>query len=473
MDAIDGSFGALGEWVGGMMSDGALKSLVVDGVIAGVGGVLIFLPQILVLFLFIAILEDLGYMARAAFVMDRFMRAIGLPGKASLPLLVGFGCNVPAVMATRTLGDERDRKTAIMMIPFMSCGARVPVYALFAAAFFPTNGQNLVFALYLVGVLMAVLTGFILKRTLLSGGGHAMVMELPRYHVPTVRNVVIRTWDRLRAFLLGAGKIIVVMVAFLSVLNSISTDGRLVPGDSEDSVLAAIGRTTTVAFEPMGIQDDNWPATVGIFTGVFAKEAVVGTLDSLYTALAESGQAGEDDEAGYDLLAGVEEAVATVPANLADLSNALLDPLGIGIGDVSDLETAAEEQEVGSGTFGAMIERFDGRAGAFAYLLFVLLYFPCAAAMGAVYRELGAAWTTFAALWTTGLAYAAATIFYQAARLPEDPAGAAFWIAAMVIAFAMTVLGLGLVGQSRRASGRATTLVRSELPAETGGSHHC
>ena len=151
-----------------------------------------------------------------------------------------------------------------------------------------------------------------------------MVMELPRYHVPTVRNVVIRTWDRLRAFLLGAGKIIVVMVAFLSVLNSISTDGRLVPGDSEDSVLAAIGRTTTVAFEPMGIQDDNWPATVGIFTGVFAKEAVVGTLDSLYTALAESGQAGEDDEAGYDLLAGVEEAVATQRMGMGMLKSGYL-----------------------------------------------------------------------------------------------------------------------------------------------------
>jgi ferrous iron transport protein B len=443
------------------------------GLAHGIGGglqtVATFIPIIAFLFLFLAVLEDTGYMARAAFVMDRFMRAIGLPGKASLPLLVGFGCNVPAVMATRTLGDERDRKTAVMMIPFMSCGARVPVYALFAAAFFPTNGQNLVFALYLIGILVAVLTGVVLKRTLLAGGGTPMVMELPRYHVPTPRNVLLRTWDRLRAFIVGAGRIIVLMVALLSVLNALTFDGRLVPGDSEDSVLAGIGREATVAFAPMGISEENWPATVGIFTGIFAKEAVVGTLDNLYTSLAEPGPAGAAGEDGFDFLGGLAAAVATIPENLGALGGSLVDPMGIGVGPVDEPIAAAEAQEVGGGTFGAMAERFDGRAGAFAYLLFVLLYFPCAAAMGAVYRELGAGWTVFAGLWTTGIAYGAATVFYQASVFARAPETAFAWIAGVLASFALTVWAMRTVGARRRAEAVAPTVAGRPAPDAAGG----
>ena len=174
---------------------------------------------------FLAILEDSGYMARAAFVMDRLMRALGLPGKAFVPLLVGFGCNVPAIMATRTMDRASDRIITIMMAPFMSCGARLPVYVLFATAFFPTNGQNLVFGLYLIGILAAVVTGLLLKRIALPGAASAFVMEIPPYHIPTVKGVMLRTWDRLKGFVLHAGRVIVVIVACLSILNSMGTDG--------------------------------------------------------------------------------------------------------------------------------------------------------------------------------------------------------------------------------------------------------
>ena len=429
-----------------------LSVILADGVGGGIQTVATFIPIIGFLFLFLAVLEDCGYMARAAFVMDRLMRAIGLPGKAFLPLLVGFGCNVPGVMATRILADPRDRKTTIMMVPFMSCGARVPVYALFAAAFFPVNGQNLVFALYVIGILVAILTGFALKNTLLLGAtSGGTVIELPRYHLPTLRNVLLRTWDRLGVFVRGAGKIIVLMVMVLSVLAAVSRDGTFGEVAIEDSVLADVGRAITPAFAPMGIEEENWPATVGIFTGLLAKEAVVGTLDNLYGRLGAPDTVTAEEGEAYSLGAGLGEAFATIPENLAGVAEALLDPLGIDIGDVSTLETAAEEQEVQTGTFGAMVGRFDGQVGAFAYLLLVLLYFPCFAAMGAVYRELGTGWTLFAAFWTTGLGYGIATTFYQGARWAEQPQQATAWIVGIGVAFGLVLIAMRWVGGRERA----------------------
>ena len=251
-------------------------TLLADGVGGGIQTVSTFIPVIGCLFLFLSLLEDSGYMARAAFVMDRAMRALGLPGKAFVPVLIGFGCNVPAIMATRTLEQERDRKLTILMNPFMSCGARLPVYALFAVVFFPDSGQNVVFALYLAGIAVAVLTGLIMKNTLLPGDMTPFVMELPRYHMPTLKGILLRTWDRLKSFIVKAGQTIVIMVVALSFLNSLGTDGSFGNENSEKSVLSYVGHSLTPAFAPMGMERDNWPAAVGIFTGVFAKESCCG-----------------------------------------------------------------------------------------------------------------------------------------------------------------------------------------------------
>jgi ferrous iron transport protein B len=259
--------------------------LVTQGVGGGIQVIATFIPIIGFLFMFLSALEDSGYMARAAFVMDRFMRMIGLPGKSFVPMIVGFGCNVPAIMATRTLENQRDRILTNLMNPFMSCGARLPVYALFAAAFFPVGGQNLVFGLYLLGIAIAVLTGLIMRHTLFKGESAPFIMELPAYHLPTARGVFIRTWDRLKSFLFNAGKVIIPMVLVLNFLNAMGTDGSFGQENSNKSVLSEIGRGLTPAFKPMGIEKDNWPATVGIFTGILAKEAVVGTLDALYSQL--------------------------------------------------------------------------------------------------------------------------------------------------------------------------------------------
>jgi ferrous iron transport protein B len=421
-----------------------LQLILANGSGGGIQVVATFIPVIAALYLFLSAIEDSGYMARAAFVMDRFMRSIGLPGKAFVPLIVGFGCNVPAIMATRTLENERERKLTILMNPFMSCGARLPVYALFAAAFFPTNGQNLVFALYLIGIIVAILTGLVMKKTLLSGNSSGFMMELPPYHSPTIKGITLRTWDRVRLFIREAGQVIIVMVLVLNILNAIGTDGSLGNEDSDKSILGTVSQTLTPAFSPMGIREDNWPAVLGIISGILAKEVVVGTLDTLYTQLAleDSGEVKQQET--FDFWNAIVDSANTVPENLASVQDAIIDPLGLDVGDLSDQTVAAEEQEVNKGVFGAMANRFDGQAGAFAYLLFVLLYFPCAATIGAIKREAGGPWAAFVALWTTGIAYITASVYYQVATYTAHPTYSLAIITSMLTVLGITIIALRL-----------------------------
>ncbi|MCP5365608.1 MAG: Fe(2+) transporter permease subunit FeoB [Hyphomicrobiales bacterium] len=442
-----------------LAAPGWIVTVLASGVGGGIQTVATFIPVIACLYLFLSFLEDCGYMARAAFVMDRFMRFVGLPGKAFIPLIVGFGCNVPAIMATRTLENKRDRIITVMMAPFMSCGARLPVYALFAAAFFPVGGQNLVFALYLIGIVFAVLTGLVLRNTLLAGETAPFVMELPPYHLPTLKGIVLRTWERLKSFVIRAGRVIVLVVVVLSFLNALGTDGSFGNEDTDRSVLAAAGKAMTPIVEPMGITADNWPATVGMITGIFAKEAVVGTLDSLYGAIAQA-EAADRAAPAFDLKAGVLKAFVSIPANLAALADALIDPLGLNIGDVSAPDIASEAQGVGIGTFGAMASRFDGQLGAFAYLLAVLLYMPCVAAMAAIYRETGAQWTIFAALWTTGLGYGAAILTYQVGTFSRNPLSATTWIGGVLFVLAVVLFLMRVVSQ--RDAGRRPVAIPAE-----------
>ena len=421
--------------------------LMTKGVGGGVQVIATFIPIIGFLFMFLSALEDSGYMARAAFVMDRFMRMIGLPGKSFVPMIVGFGCNVPAIMATRTLENQRDRILTNLMNPFMSCGARLPVYALFAAAFFPVGGQNLVFGLYLLGIIIAVLTGLIMRHTLFKGESAPFIMELPAYHMPTVRGISIRTWDRLKSFIFNAGKVIIPMVLVLNFLNALGTDGSFGQENSNKSVLSEIGRALTPVFKPMGIEKDNWPATVGIFTGVLAKEAVVGTLDALYSQLSTP-TIDASEKMPFNLQDALLAACATVPKNLSAIADNLLDPLGLNIGDVNDITSAASEQQVKMDTFSAMQHSFDGKVGAFAYLLFILLYAPCVAATAAIYRETNTGWTFFVVFWTTGIAYMTATIFYQAMTFSQHPDYSLAWIGGLSGLFVLVLMGLWLSGKN-------------------------
>lgn len=426
-----------------------LRVVLADGLGGGIQVVATFIPIIGFLYLFLSILEDTGYMARAAFLMDRYMRVIGLPGKAFVPLIVGFGCNVPAVMAARTLEQQRDRTMSVLMTPFMSCGARLAVYALFTAAFFPVGGQNVVFGLYLIGIAVAIGTGFVLKHTLLKGETTVFVMELPPYHVPSIKGIILQAWSRLKGFIFGAGKVIVIVVAVMGFLNSVSLDGSFGHQDSARSVLSAVGRTIVPVFTPLGIKEDNWPATVGIFTGVFAKEAVVGTLNALYSSLGKTHDSEATKPASYGLFAGLRTAISTIPRNFVALGGLIADPLGINAAGVSNVRGAAQANSVSLDTFGAMVSRFDGAVGAMAYMLFILLYIPCAATLGAINREVGARWTLFSSAWTLGIAYAVSVGFYQAGTFAKHPQSSLVWIGGLFLSLMVVIAVMRVVGQRR------------------------
>ncbi len=412
-------------------------TLLAQGVGGGITLVATFIPVIGFLYLCLSVLEDSGYMSRAAFVIDRLMSGIGLPGNAFVPLIVGFGCNVPAVMATRSLNRDADRLMTISMAPFMSCGARLTVYALFAATFFQQSGQNIVFGLYLLGIGLAVFTGWIFRKQLFTGEITPSFQEMPAYHVPILRNILLTTWFRLKGFIVRAGKTIVMVVIALSFLNSIGTDGTFGNEDSEESVLSVIGKSITPAFAPLGIERDNWPATVGLFTGMFAKEAIVGTLDALYSE--PDANAGDG---APDLIAATGAAFASIGSELLALGDTLTDPLGISIGDVSDSEAVAEEQEVQGSTLTNMAALFGTPFAAFCYLVFVLLYAPCVAVLGAVNKEAGWRWTVLVFSWCTGLAYIAATVTYQIGTFANNPAFSAAWILAMLSVLAIAIAQL-------------------------------
>ncbi|AYH48334.1 MULTISPECIES: Fe(2+) transporter permease subunit FeoB [Dickeya] len=455
IDFFDKLFGTLlvegfGELLLALHTPEWLKTLLADGVGGGIQTVSTFIPVIGCLYLFLSWLEDSGYMARAAFVMDRFMRSIGLPGKAFVPLIVGFGCNVPAVMATRTMERHSDRVVTVMMAPFMSCGARLPVYVLFASALFVEGGQNLVFGLYLVGIAAAIATGFLLKNTALKGDASAFVMEIPPYHLPSLRSVLIRTWERLKGFLLRAGRLIVVVVTVLGFLNSMGTDGSFGNQNTQKSVLSAVGQAIVPVFKPMGIREENWPAAVGVFTGIFAKEAVVGTLDSLYGAMAASQSGGAKEEKTFSLIDGIHGALATIPENLGKLGDALLNPMGINVGDLTDTDTIAKDNKFSVTSLTVISQLFDGRLGAFSYLLMVLLYIPCVAAVSAIWREVGTAWTLFCAGWTIQVGYSTAVVVYQIGRFAQHPLYSSCALVGVAAMLCVTVMMLRRNGLQRQ-----------------------
>ncbi len=430
---VDGSAWLLRQ----IASPEVLITLLAQGLGGGITLVATFIPVIGFLYLCLSILEDSGYMSRAAFVIDRLMGAIGLPGNAFVPLIVGFGCNVPAIMAARSLGRDSDRLLTIAMAPFMSCGARLTVYALFAASFFQQNGQNIVFALYLLGIGMAVFTGWIFRKQLFTGEMTPSFQEMPAYHIPVLRNILLTTWFRLKGFMLRAGKTIVGVVIVLSFLNSISTDFSFGNEDSENSMLSVIGKSITPAFAPLGIEPDNWPATVGLFTGMFAKEAIVGTLDALYSAPED-----DADTGAPDLVAAAGAAIGSIGTELVALRDMLTDPLGISIGDVSDVEAVAEDQEVATSTLTNMAALFSGPFAAFCYLVFVLLYAPCVAVLGVINKEAGWHWTVLVFSWCTGLGYITASVIYQIGTFSLNPVFSSIWIFAMITILTVFIINL-------------------------------
>ena len=367
LDMIDGFFGTLGESVAATLEGvGAaewLQSLLVDGVIGGVGGVLVFLPNIAFLFIAIAVLEDSGYMARVAFIMDRAMRKIGLSGKAFIPMLVGFGCTVPAVMGTRTLEDEKDRLSTMLVAPFMSCGARLPIYVLFAGVFFPGNEGIIVWSLYILGILVAVIAALIFKKTIFKGEASPFVMELPPYRIPTLEVTGSLVWERTKGYLIRAGSIIFAASVVIWFILGFNFSGIAEMGDS---IGASIGNAVAPIFKPLGF--GSWEATLSLITGLLAKEVVVSSMAVIYGLGEAVGEAAMEGE-----VTGFVEALKSV--GFTSLS-------------------------------------------AYAFMVFSLLYTPCIAVIGAFKKESNSwKWTGFSVVYQFVVAWVIAMLVFQVGTL--------------------------------------------------------
>ena len=344
IDFFDVLFGAIFvDGLGYVLTDVLHAPGFVSAILAdGIQTVSTFIPVIFFMFLCLSFLEDSGYMARAAFVADRFMRFLGLPGRAFVPMMVGFGCGVPGIMGSRVLESKRERFLTIFLVPFMSCGARLPVYALFAAAFFGKMAGTVVFLLYLAGVLFAVAYGLFLKKSLFQGQASNFVMELPPYHLPKFKSLMIHCWQRLRDYIWRAGKVITLAVAILGFLNSFGIVEKAADenapadepagfeftagnGDSENSLLSTIGKAITPVFEPFGVEKENWPASVSLFTGLLAKEAVIGTMNSLYSMAGENAEAPAEEPKAEEPAAETPAAEAPAPEQVAAADSANAD----------------------------------------------------------------------------------------------------------------------------------------------------
>ncbi len=421
-----------------------LISFLAQGIGSGIQVVATFIPVIGALFLMLSIMEETGYMQRAALVMDNLMRHLGLSGQAFIPLIIGFGCNIPAVLATRTLPNQRDRIMTSMMTPFMSCSARLTVYVMFATAFFTEHAALIVFSLYLVGILAAILTALLLKHTLLPGNAPALLMELPIYHKPATVNVLLSTRNKLKSFILDAGKIIVLVVLVINFFNSLGTDGTFGNENQPHSVLSTVAKLAAPVVEPLGITEENWPATVGLITGLLAKEVVVGSLDALY----QNQNSATENAEPYNFIHAMGTAFATVPSNLSNLFTNVADPLGLrAIDNIENKLKIAEEQGFTLSTLDKMVNHFDGHIGAYAYLLLILLYFPCIATFGAIKQELGWKWALYSGGWSLTLGYSVAVGFYQTATFNQHPTSSLIWLIVLSSIMVFIYLTLRQIGK--------------------------
>ncbi|WP_321335522.1 ferrous iron transport protein B [uncultured Bacteroides sp.] len=403
MDWIDSGVGLISDLVSNMMPDGALKDLLVDGIIAGVGGVIIFLPNILILFFFISLMEDTGYMARVSFIMDRLMHKIGLHGKSFIPLLMGFGCNVPAIMATRTLENRKDRMLTMLIAPFMSCSARLPVYVLLISAFFPENQGLVLFSIYIIGIIIAILVALVFKNTIFSKQDVPFVMELPPYRIPTLKNTSIHMWHKGSQYLRKMGSVILLASIFIWALSyyprnvkySTNYDAKIAAVDQntllpdsakhvqtvdlellkasehqEQSYIGRLGRFIEPTIRPLGF---DWKIGISIITGLAAKEIVVGSMGILYHA---------------DLSADENS---------------------------SNLVQKLQQQEHTAGSLKG--QKVFTPLVAFGFMLFVLIYFPCVAVIAAIKKESDWKWAVFTMFYTTGIAWLVAFLTYQIGSL--------------------------------------------------------
>ena len=403
MEWIDSGVGMLSNWLQNTMAEGPLRDLVVDGIVGGVGGVIVFLPNILILFFCISLMEDTGYMARASFIMDKLMHKIGLHGKSFIPLVMGFGCNVPAIMATRTLDNRKDRILTMIITPFMSCSARLPVYVLLISAIFPENQGVMLFGIYMVGILLAIITALIMKKVAFDKKDVPFVMELPPYRKPTLRNTTMHMWFKAKQYLHKMGSVILVASVLIwalgyfptnveyskdydSEIAALEQDMQLSEADKssqinnlivdqeserqEFSYIGRLGHAIEPVIEPLGF---DWKMGVSIVTGLAAKEIVVSTMGVLYHADMDASEEAET------------------------------------------LKNNIKEQKHHTGVLKG--QKVFTPLASIAFMLFILIYFPCVAVIAAIKKEANWGWAIFTMVYTTAFAWLVAFATYQIGSL--------------------------------------------------------
>lgn len=400
--------GPLTSWTRGLLemirAPGWLQGLFVEGVIAGVGGVLVFLPGLIVLFIFIAVLEESGYLARAAFVMNRFLAFLGLNGKSFVPLILGFGCAVPAIYATRTLDRKRDRLLTALMVPLMSCSARLPVYVLFGMALFGDRADQVIWGLYAFGVAAAILVGWIFSRTIFrTEGASEFLMELPPYRLPSLRSLWSHVSIRTRDFIEGAGTVILVASMVIWVLLNIPAGSESL----EDSAFGQISGSIAPVFEPAGF--GTWDATASLMSGLIAKEVVVSTMSEIYLGSPLETQS----EASVPLHVELKEIGTGFISATVEAGRKTLEALTPGI---HIFPRAVDEAPRQTALSSALNRSFTPLAG-LAFLVYVLLYVPCIATLGVIRSEFGGRWALFSALYQSGIAWLVAVGVYQVGLL--------------------------------------------------------
>ncbi len=398
------TFGPFKRWaealVGLIHAPAWMSSLVTDGVIAGVGSVLVFVPVIFAMMFFITFLEGSGYMARAAFVMDRAMHSIGLHGKSFIPMLLGFGCNVPAIYATRTLENQRDKALTALLIPLMSCGARLPVYVVFIGAFFPAHAGTVLWSLYVLGIALAIVMGLIFKRTLFKGEAPMFIMELPPYRLPSLKSLMIHTWEKGKHFLIKAGTYILAVSILVWFLLNLpwGVDSK------KDSYLGQVGQVAAPVLKPLGF--GNWEAASSLMAGVIAKEIVVGTMGEIYVKKAEEERTAVKPAFTDDLLE-IGTSLATALRNSAENVFSTF--------RISSL--SAKEDEKRSGLKSVLRTTFSPLS-AYAFIVFVLLYMPCVVVAIAMRQEFGTwKWFGISFAYQMALAWLMAFVIYQGGTL--------------------------------------------------------
>lgn len=385
-----------------------------NGIGIGMNIILNFIPSLMFMFIFLSFLELSGYMSRAAFIVDKLMKTVGLPGKSLIPIIVGFGCNVPAILSARTLESQKERILTIMMTPFISCNARFAIYIAFITIFLPNNGQNIIFLLYLIGIFISIITCLILKESLYKKNTSKLIIELPKYVVPKLNLIFKNSFYKLKKFISKAIKIIVPLSIILSLMNNLES------GKYSTTIIENLGKKVVIIFNPIGIEEENWAAAISLIAGILSKEIIIGSLNNLYLQNYKN-----NNEKNISIKETIYIAFYSIYKNIVNIFTSIFNIKKSNTYEISN--TSKNINNISS--------NFQNRNSVISYLLFILLYSPCVSVIIAISKELDKKWATFSLLWSIYIAYFVSILYYQITNFINHKIYSFLWISFLLFTF--------------------------------------